>query len=105
MELPNLTYINELSGNDDSFKEKIIAIIKNELPEEIKNYQNAIKNNDYVVTAGIVHKLKHKISIFGLEKSYYIAKEFEDNLKSESTDLQPEFEEILNKMQNFLYNL
>ncbi len=38
MELPNLTYINELSGNDDSFKEKIIAIIKNELPEEIKNY-------------------------------------------------------------------
>jgi hypothetical protein len=29
-----------------------------------------------------VHKLKHKISILGLEKSCYLAEEYESNLKN-----------------------
>lgn len=43
MEQPNLNYINELSGDSIDFKEKIIGIIKKELPEEIAIYQNFMK--------------------------------------------------------------
>jgi hypothetical protein len=34
-----------------------------------------------------VHKLKHKISILGLEKSYYIAEEYESD-QNNSTNLE-----------------
>lgn len=105
MEQPNLEYINQLAGDNQEFKSKIIAILKKELPEEIELYKNYISNTNYVLAAGSVHKLKHKISIFGLEKSYYIAEEFEENLKENSTHLQSDFESILKRMQDFLDTL
>jgi hypothetical protein len=47
-----------------------------------------------------VHKLKHKISILGLEKSYYIAEEYENNLNDSLIILQIEFEAILKNNKN-----
>jgi hypothetical protein len=49
-----------------------------------------------------VHKLKHKISILGLEKSCYLAEEYESNLKNNSTNLHSDFESILKNMQDFI---
>ena len=105
MEQPNLNYINELSGNDESFKQKMIGIVKLELPLEIETYKMYIKKKDYKTTAEMVHKLKHKISVLGLEKSYYIAEKFEDNLKQGSTELKTEFENVLHLMQKFVGDL
>lgn len=105
MEKPNSEYINQLSGNNEVFKAKIIGILKKELPEEVTVYQNHIQTNNLKLAAGSVHKLKHKISILGLEKSYYIAEEFEKNLKEQSTNLQSEFEFILKIMQDFVDQL
>jgi HPt (histidine-containing phosphotransfer) domain-containing protein len=105
MEQPNSNYINELSGEDIEFKQKMITIIKTELPQEIESYEIFISSKNYKATAEMVHKLKHKISVLGLEKSYYIAEEFEDNLKKNSTVLQSEFEEILSVMQKFVNDL
>lgn len=105
MEQPNLNYINELSGNDESFKLKMILIVKSELPQEIKSYRLLFESQNFKATAEIVHKLKHKISVLGLEKSYYIAEEFENNLKKGSTELQTEFEKVLDLMQKFVDDL
>ncbi|CAM4025362.1 MULTISPECIES: Hpt domain-containing protein [Flavobacterium] len=105
MEKPNLNYINDLSGNDEEFKATMIGVLKKELPEEIKDYDEYIKKNDFFQASQSVHKLKHKISILGLEKSYYIAEEFENNLKSNSTALQEEFENFLRLMMNFVNDL
>jgi len=105
MEQPNSEYINQLAGDNQEFKLKVISILKRELPEEIEWYQNTIGSNNYVHAAESVHKLKHKISILGLEKSYYIAEEFEENLKKQSTKLQSEFESILKVMQDFVDTL
>lgn len=105
MELPNLTYINELSGDNLQFKEKLIQIIKKELPMEVQAYDDAMKENDFKLAASCVHKLKHKLSILGLEKSYYIAEEFENNLKENSTNLQSDFQAILVLMQDFVDEL
>jgi len=105
MEKPNTNYINQLSGDNEEFKVKIIEIFKKELPEEVALYQNQMQTKNWKLAAASVHKLKHKISILGLEKSYYIAEEFEKNLKEQSIKLQPEFESILNVMQDFVDKL
>ena len=105
MEQPNSDYINQLAGNNEEFKSKVGAILKRELPEEIELYQNFLNNKNYILAAESVHKLKHKISILGLEKSYYIAEEFEENLKEHSTHLQSDFEFILKRMQDFVDTL
>jgi HPt (histidine-containing phosphotransfer) domain-containing protein len=94
-----------MSGNDKSFEQKIIDIIKEEFPEEKEIYLDNIAKKKYKITAENVHKLKHKISILGLEKGYEIAVAFENNLLEGHTTLQNEFESILNTMTNYLHKL
>ena len=105
MEQPNLSYIQSMSGGDKAFEEKLIDIIKDEFPEEKQVYFENITAKDYRLTAENVHKLKHKISILGLEKSYEIAVAFENNLLEGSIELQDEFESILKTITNYLHQL
>lgn len=102
MEQPNLSYIKQLSGGDKPFEDKLIAIIKTELPEEIAIYEKNIASNNFKKAAENVHKLKHKISILGLEESYEVAVNYENNLLEKSTTGRLEFENILKIMTNFL---
>lgn len=105
MELPNTNYIDQISGDDLDFRAKIIAILKEELPQEIDLVKSQLLHGAFSEAAQSVHKLKHKISILGLEKSYYIAEDFERNLKNNSTVMQPDFEAILEVMQQFVLKL
>jgi HPt (histidine-containing phosphotransfer) domain-containing protein len=105
MEQPNLDYINELSGGNLEFKHKIIVVLKKELPDEIAVYEEEFKSGNYLLAAQSVHKLKHKISILGLDKSYYLAEKFEENLKKNNTILDADFENILKSMQEFVDEL
>lgn len=102
MEQPNLNYIDELSGDNLEFKIKLIGILKNELPKEVKDYSEQMGNANFYQASQLVHKLKHKISILGLEKSYYIAEEYEVNLRNNSTNLDADFKNILKIMQEFV---
>ena len=105
MEDPNLSYINSMSDGDKIFEKKLIAIIKSEFPEEKQTYLNNIAAKNYKLTAENVHKLKHKISILGLEKSYEVAVAFENNLLEGNTTLQNEFESILTIITKYLKKL
>ena len=55
------------------------------LPIEKEVYFTNIKSKNNKLTAEIVHKLKHKISILGLEKSYQTAIDFEEDLKQQKS--------------------
>lgn len=105
MEQPNLSYISSMSGGDKAFEKKLLDIIKGEFPEEKNVYYTNIKAKNYKLSADNVHKLKHKISILGLEKSYETATEFENNLLEGSTLLQDKFESILTIMTDYLQQL
>jgi hypothetical protein len=94
-----------MSGGDERFEEKLIMIIKDEFPIEKKDYYHNYKSNNFKLAAGNVHKLKHKISILGLEKSYEIAVAFENNLLKGNTNLSQEFESILINITNYLKKL
>ncbi|MFV8226495.1 Hpt domain-containing protein [Christiangramia aquimixticola] len=101
-ESPNLNYIQELSEGNKQFENKIIAIIQRELPEEIKLYKEKLKENNFDAASQSVHKIKHKISILGLQKGYSIAESFEAQLKEKSLKLQGEFNSILEVMLAFI---
>lgn len=105
MEQPNLTYINNLSGGDKAFEAKLIDIIKVEYPVERGVYIKNIENKNFIEAAQNVHKLKHKISILGLERSYEVANNFEENLKDNSLAGKEDFESILKIITNFLATL
>jgi HPt (histidine-containing phosphotransfer) domain-containing protein len=99
---PNLKYIEQISGGDLEFQKKIINIIKKEFPHEKEQYQENFKSKKYTQLAMYVHKIKHKINIFGLNESYKIAMEYEKNLKNNSTKLSAEFDLILKAITSFL---
>ena len=105
MEQPNLNYIHNMSGGDKDFEQKLIDIIKAEFPNEKAVYFSNIEAGNYKETAGNVHKIKHKISILGLEKSYEVAVNYENNLIEHSTEGKIEFESILQNITDFLETL
>lgn len=105
MEQPNLSEINKLSNGDKTFEEKIFNVIKKEFPIEKEQYYNHLESKNLIKAAEDVHKLKHKISIFGLEKSYEIATNYENNLKEGSYDLKEDFEKILQMITEYINTL
>ncbi|MGB0980484.1 MAG: Hpt domain-containing protein [Winogradskyella sp.] len=105
MEQPNISYINQLSDGDKAFKQKLINIIKLEFPQEKETYYNHINAKHFKEAAEGVHKLKHKISILGLEKSYTVAIDYENNLIEKRTEGKDDFEIILQNITDFLKTL
>jgi HPt (histidine-containing phosphotransfer) domain-containing protein len=102
MEQPNLEYIDQLARGDESIKNELITVIKTEFPEEKKEYYDSLENKEFKKIEENVHKLKHKISILGLEKSYEIANEFEHNLRELSLEKQQDFENILKAISDYI---
>jgi hypothetical protein len=102
MEKPNIDYFIKLSNNNDSFRQKLIEIIKYELPLETSDYYDCKKRNDREKTAESVHKLKHKIGVLGMEDGYYVAEEYEHNLRNGTTTSEKNFEEILTTINQFV---
>ncbi|MFC2110224.1 Hpt domain-containing protein [Bacteroidota bacterium] len=102
MEKPNLSYIKELSGGDLDFEAEIITVFKNEFPQELIAYKNSCENNDLKKTAEIVHKLKHKLSILGLEKGYEAANQYELDLNNNIAGTGLKFDQLLEEITEYL---
>ncbi len=102
MEQPNLEYINQLARGDDSIKNELIDVIKTEFPEEKKDYFESLETGVFKKIEENVHRIKHKISILGLEKSYEIANEFEHNLRELSFDKKEDFDKILTVISDYI---
>lgn len=106
METPNLKYIEQLSDGDTLFKQKLIDILKKELPEEYAEFQKNFEDKNFIKSAENVHKLKHKISILGLTKGYEQASLFENELR-ERKDVKhyESFVKTIENIDNFLSSL
>jgi len=102
LDSPNLSYIKQLADGDAEFEANLIAILKKELPHEKEAFIDSIRKKDYQNSAALVHKIKHKISILGLEKSYEFAIAFEEELKNDNSAQYDAFLRILQNMEDFL---
>lgn len=105
MEYPNLDYIKKLAGDDVSFENKFISILKDEFPTEKSEYSSVLKAGKTDETALIVHKLKHKLNILGLENAYRLAVTYEEDLKKGDTKLKDQFSTILETIESYLKTL
>ena len=104
-ELPNIEYINKLASGDESIQNRLIEVLKEELPIEVENYNASINKLNWLEAAENVHKLRHKIGFLGLENAYQLSNEYEQNLRMKSILLKNEFEIVLEKIINFISKL
>ena len=102
IETPNLIYIKKLAAGSDTFEQKLIAIVKREFPKEQNEFLANYHSKTFIKAAENVHKLKHKIGMFGFENGYQIAINFEEELKKNNPSLFDEFMLILESIENFL---
>lgn len=102
MEQPNLTYVNQLARGDSVIKQTLIDVIKTEFPEEKKDYYDSFEKKDYKKIEENVHKIKHKISILGLEKSYELANTYEHNLREKNMAGFQDFDQILTSITTYI---
>ncbi|OUS09397.1 histidine kinase [Nonlabens dokdonensis] len=105
MEQPNLEYIKEIAGGDPSFIDKLLEVVKNELPGEIELYKKNFNDSAFAKAAENVHKLKHKLGILGLSQGYELAIEYEDELKNGKYTLKNKFESLLDSCIRFINDL
>jgi hypothetical protein len=104
-ELPNIEYIHQLANGDEPIKNRLIEVLKEELPIEVENYYASINKLNWLEAAENVHKLRHKIGFLGLENAYQLSNEYEQNLRMKSILLKNEFEIVLEKIINFISKL
>ena len=102
MEKPDLEKIKQIAGDSDELVQQFIAIIKEELPQEIKLYKTHLKHKDYLKSAEDVHKLKHKISILNLSLGYELAIAYENELRAGNSESAVVFEDVLTAMTQFI---
>lgn len=104
-EQPNIEYIEKLANGQLDIKERLILVLKQEFPVEIAQYKENIASSNFEQAAENVHKIKHKIALLGLEKSYYSSQIYEQNLRNNVTNNQIDFETAIIKIQEFLKNI
>jgi hypothetical protein len=104
MEIPNLSFIKEIAGDDEIFQKRILEIIKTEFTEEVSLFKTNFSLKKYEDAANDVHKIKHKISLLALAQGSEKASEFEKELKEGIITSYPSFLEVLNKIHVYLSN-
>lgn len=102
MEVPNMDYLNKLSGGDPDFIEQIVDVVTKEFPIERKRYLSLINSSNLQEASSLAHKIKHKLSIFGFKDSYQVTVQHENLLKNGDTSLHIEFMNILDGLQHYI---
>ncbi|MEP3210590.1 MAG: Hpt domain-containing protein [Maribacter sp.] len=101
-ETPNLNYIKELSGDDKTFEQKFIQILKDEFPVEQRTYIDHIERDEPRMAGELVHKLKHKFNILSMSEAYEYAIQYEEELRAGGTKGDAGFRSILETIKNYL---
>lgn len=102
MDQPNMNYIQQLSDGDTEFEQQFITILKEEFPKEKEQFLMALNKIDYKKAAEVVHKLKHKFNILGMENAYHLSVKYEDELRANTMELNTEFIQVLDRMGSYI---
>lgn len=105
METPNLKVIEQYAQGDAETKKMLLDIVIEEFPEEKEIYLKNLKAKNAKKTKEAVHKIKHKISVLGLEQGYEMANEYENDLVKGNFDLEAKFNQILITITAFIDSL
>ncbi|MEN9336547.1 MAG: hypothetical protein RLZZ500_1534 [Bacteroidota bacterium] len=101
-ETPNLEYLEQLAAGDQKVRQTIFDVMVKEYCADYQEYKAATVQNDMKKSIIFVHRLKHKIGFLGMEYSYQIAHRYEEELRRNSNRFAPEFEAVLEQIQEFI---
>lgn len=101
-EVPNLNYIKEIAGGNEEFEKKFMAIIQAEFPKEKEAYLKNLDTEELEESAKVVHKIKHKLGILGLNGAYKLAIKHEEDLKYGDIKLKDDFIAVLETVEAFI---
>lgn len=63
----DLTFIDELSSDDPSFKQDIIALFIEKIPSQVEQLEEALLVNDHDIAQKVAHNMKSSLNIFMLK--------------------------------------
>ncbi|MBT2162570.1 Hpt domain-containing protein [Zobellia barbeyronii] len=102
-ERPSLNYVENLVGvRDAEFEQKFVTLLKSEFSWDLGKYLYHIKLDEPRAAAEIVHKLKYKISVLGMQKTFIFAEEHKERLHAGDASLDEDFKKILKRINVFL---
>jgi HPt (histidine-containing phosphotransfer) domain-containing protein len=101
---PTFSYLDELSGDNKAFKQRIIQIIIEDLPQDFAAYAYALENQNHHRAAELVHRITQKIAFLQMNDSIKLADEHEMQLRQGNTIYMKDFSDIIDKILKFLEN-
>ncbi|MFV0541158.1 MAG: Hpt domain-containing protein [Aestuariibaculum sp.] len=102
---PNLDYIKKIAHGNIEVEAKLISIVKNEFPKEKKEFTKYLNENNCKKASAIVHKLKHKFVVLGIETEYELINTFEKQLYNNNMTLHYKFKDMLLQLEIFIDTL
>ena len=66
----NLSKVYEISENDDDFVKSIVDLFVSEVPADLKNVKQGIKEKDYKLAYSFAHKIKPTLDLLGMTQGY-----------------------------------
>ncbi len=99
---PNLSYLEEIAGDDTDFEQRFVKLFKEEFLWEAGMYLRHIKRKEPRAAAEIVAKAKYKFSMLGLENSFDFVNTHEENLQIGDFSMHADFHKILKRISEFL---
>ncbi len=102
VEIPNLSYMNEIANEDQDFFNRFMIYFKEEFRWEVGMYLRHIEKEEPRAAAEIVGQSKYKLSMLGLKSSYDFAEYYEKCLQVGDYSRHVEYRKILEKVILFL---
>lgn len=97
----DLSYLEEISGGDSSFKKELIGIFLTQIPEFVTNMHRFLTKNEIGNLAKEAHTAKSSVLIFMMEKTGTMLKQIQLLAEKNSTDQIPS---LINEVETDLAN-
>lgn len=66
----NLSKVYEISDNDNDFVLAIINLFITEVPADLKNVKQGVKEKDYKLAYSFAHKIKPTLDLLGMTQAF-----------------------------------
>jgi len=86
----DLSYLKEMSDNDQSFIFDMIQSFVSQTPKDIENIWFHFSNEEYDEVANLIHKIKPSITFMGIHEIKDLVLEIEDNAKKRKLEQMKE---------------
>lgn len=96
----NLSKVYAISDNDVDFARQIVVLFTEEVPPEIKNIRQGLKEKDYEKVYHAAHKIKPTLDMLGMDLAYEDVLAIEKWSRSEGK--KKEIKDVFKSLKDYL---